>query len=451
LENMKVIVLKPFADYEQGAVIDVPDDLAATLVENGYAHEAPDDTAEGDVPAEEDVAAAKSVAEKATAILVKRAEASIEKAAKQKVTNRIPNLTAQPVDHKHGLKDFGEFLRCMGKASQGDWNASRRMQEFKQKATGQTETSTEGGYLVPQDWATELYEKMREGTNLFDYTKKYATDSNLINIPVVNDTSRVDGSRPLRSYLVSEAGSFTASKIVFGNVALTAYKYGVLAAASDELVADNKFDLAGNINEQFAKEIRFRLNDSIVNGSGSSAPTGVLNSNCLVTVTPNSNDTSASGALPFSLNDAAQMWARLYFDSRPRAIWLVNSQVMSVLVRLVFDASATTKFPAYGLTFNAQDDVSQMRLFGRPVVECEQCAQLGIVGDILLVDLTAMATMEKSVEIAVSNQIAFQTGEIWYRAFVRFDSKPLWTAALTPYKGTATLSPFIALGSRGST
>jgi len=88
-------------------------------------------------------------------------------------------------------------------------------------------------------------------------------------------------------------------------------------------------------------------------------------------------------------------------------------------------------------------------LYGRPVVITEYNAALGTPGDILLADLSQYTKVDKGgVQAATSMHVAFLTDENVFRVTYRVDGKPMWTTAITPYKGTLTKSPFLALAQR---
>jgi HK97 family phage major capsid protein len=88
-------------------------------------------------------------------------------------------------------------------------------------------------------------------------------------------------------------------------------------------------------------------------------------------------------------------------------------------------------------------------LMGRPVVPIEQCQTLGTVGDILFCDWSEYLWCDKgSLESASSMHVQFLTGEMVYRFTFRCDGQPAWNSALTPFKGSATQSPFISLATR---
>jgi HK97 family phage major capsid protein len=88
-------------------------------------------------------------------------------------------------------------------------------------------------------------------------------------------------------------------------------------------------------------------------------------------------------------------------------------------------------------------------LFGRPVIPVEYCATVGDLGDIALVDLGQYQAIDKGVlKTATSIHVRFDYNETAFRFVFRFDGQPAWKSALTPFKGSNTLSPFVALAER---
>jgi HK97 family phage major capsid protein len=89
-------------------------------------------------------------------------------------------------------------------------------------------------------------------------------------------------------------------------------------------------------------------------------------------------------------------------------------------------------------------------LFGRPVLEIEQTATLGTVGDVVLADLSQYLMIEKGgMESASSIHVKFTTDETAFRFVMRVDGQPAWNQYLTPASGSTNyLSPFIALATR---
>jgi HK97 family phage major capsid protein len=94
-------------------------------------------------------------------------------------------------------------------------------------------------------------------------------------------------------------------------------------------------------------------------------------------------------------------------------------------------------------------DSGVLRIKGRPVIAVEYAETVGTVGDIALVDLSKYRVIRKGgVEQASSMHVYFAQGEQAFRAFYRVDGQAVPRAALTPFKGSNTLSPFVVLATR---
>jgi len=93
--------------------------------------------------------------------------------------------------------------------------------------------------------------------------------------------------------------------------------------------------------------------------------------------------------------------------------------------------------------------ISKITLFGRPVVPIEQCSALGSVGDIILADLSQYLLIDKGgINAASSIHVRFLYDESVFRFIYRVDGQPIWNKPLQPYKGSGTLSPYVALQAR---
>ena len=87
-------------------------------------------------------------------------------------------------------------------------------------------------------------------------------------------------------------------------------------------------------------------------------------------------------------------------------------------------------------------------LMGRPLIFHEACPTVGTVGDLMLIDPTEYLVIEKPMQNATSIHVNFTNDETVIRVVWRLDGQPLWNAALTPFKGSLTKSPFVAIASR---
>jgi hypothetical protein len=81
--------------------------------------------------------------------------------------------------------------------------------------------------------------------------------------------------------------------------------------------------------------------------------------------------------------------------------------------------------------------------------ETEFAAAHGTPGDILLADLSDYRLIRKGgVNRSASIHVQFLTDEQCFKWTYRVGGQPRTKVAITPYKGTATLSPYVVLATR---
>jgi HK97 family phage major capsid protein len=297
---------------------------------------------------------------------------------------------------------------------------------------------SDGGFAVQTDVASGLMERVFEGGALLNAVRQIPLSANANGVTlnaVIDERSRATGSRwgGVNAYWVDEGTAPTASRPKFRKLDLKLNKLAALGYATDELLAD--FVALGSVMFQaFTEEVRFLVENAILSGTGAGQPLGVLNADAKVAVTR-----TTSSRIKHA--DVINMWARMHSRSKRNAIWLCNTDVNPDLDQL-FLTPATNDLPVRFVTYG---DDGVMRIKGKPVVETEYNATLGTEGDFMLVDMTQYLFIQKLLQTASSMHVAFATDEQAFRVTWRVDGKPAWVAALTPFKGSATLSPFITV------
>lgn len=320
---------------------------------------------------------------------------------------------------------------------------------FRGAASGLNETTpSEGGFLVQQDFSTELLKNVFETGILASRCRRIpiSGNANSMKLPGLDETSRASTRwGGIVGYWEEEAAEKTASKPKFRKIELSLKKLIGLCYATDELLQDAAA-LEGVIRQGFVSEFGFLLDDAIINGTGAGQPLGILNAGCLVSVSKETGQKAATVVF----ENIIKMWSRLFASSRPNAVWLINQNVEPQLFGMslaVGTGGVPVYMPAGGLSGQPYGT-----LFGRPVLPIEQSATLGTVGDILLVDLANgyLLGEKGGVQADMSIHVRFQYDESCFRFVLRVDGQPVRAAALTPYKGGSnyTQSHFIALETR---
>jgi HK97 family phage major capsid protein len=209
---------------------------------------------------------------------------------------------------------------------------------------------------------------------------------------------------------------------------------------TDELVADAAA-LGGELQVLFANELIFQVEDAITEGSGAGQPLGYLNAPCLVSVAKESGQTAAT----INTTNLSKMWSRMPARSKKNSVWLINVDCEPQLDFLTIPAGLDAlepRFVNYG-----PDGILTIK--GRPVIPVEYNATIGTVGDIVLADFSQYRLIRKGgVEQASSIHVLFTSDQTTFRAFYRVDGQAMPRNVITPYKGTATLSPFVVLATR---
>lgn len=434
---MHIQLAKDFLGQSAGVRFDMPDAEAQSLIDQGVAQMVDDPLG----PA-------------LTRSLQPALDAAIEKSLGQMLRRRgadKPMPFAAPIDMpndaRSGFKNFGEFALAVRDACQPGKRPDDRLAPMLKSPSGMGETvNADGGFLVPTEFSQKLLERVYATSNLLGMTDQYVVAGNSIAFPRNAETSRANGSRwgGVRAYWRSEGDQASASRPTFGQLSLTLNKLFVMITASDELLADTQ----GLALEQYllrvaSEEINFVVGDSILNGSGSGQPLGILGAPCLVTVPKETGQAAAT----LTANNIAAMWSRLWAPCRQNAVWLINQDVESQLNTMTV-GTGSSAMAAY-LPPGGLSSKPYATLLGRPVYPVEWCPTLGTVGDIVLADLRHYVTITKGmVESAMSIHLRFDYDESTFRFIFRVDGKPWWSAALTPYKGSNTQSCFVALATR---
>ena len=313
------------------------------------------------------------------------------------------------------------------------------------KATGASEAiGAEGGFLLEPTLAAEVLKPMHEEGPFTSAVARLpvGTNSNSGTINGVDETSRATGSRwgGVQGYRLAEGGTKTSSKPAFRQINWKLKKYAVLMYATDELLADAA-QLAAIFRQSAGEELMFMANDDILNGAGVGGPLGVLVSGAYVSVAKETNQLAAS----IVHQNISNMWKRVHSRSKANAVWYINTDINSQLDDLAL-AVGTGAVEQRVVTYGPE---GVMRIKGKPVVETEFNATLGTIGDIIVADMSQYLFWEKGdIQEATSIHVQFTTDETAFRFVYRCDGQPAIAAPLTPYKGTATLSPFVALATR---
>lgn len=336
------------------------------------------------------------------------------------------------------FKSLGDFAIATVNATRGQ--VDPRL--FRASLGNNESAAADGGFLVQTDLAAMMSARMYETGSILSRCRRYQISSgaNALQIPALDETSRANGSRSggVAGYWVGEGNSATATKPTFRQLDLKLRKLVAMVYVTDELLADASA-LNQILTEAVSNEMVFKVEDAIVNGTGAGQPLGILNSGAVVEVAKETGQTAAT----FVSANALKADARTY--RRSDAVWLVNQDVLPQLPQMTVGGTSVGAYLPPGGLSGAQFAT----LLGRPVLPVEYCATLGTAGDVISANLGEYVVIEKGgIESASSMHVQFLTGEMAFRFTYRIEGQPAWNAALTPFKGSNSISPFVTVATR---
>lgn len=363
------------------------------------------------------------------------------------------------VTREEGMDDKGNVIifRSLGEqllaVKEADMNRHKRHEKLEKcqtlmrAATGLNETqAVDGGFLVQTDSSSSLIKRTYETSVFAQRCAKIGISANAngLKINAIDESSRANGSRwgGIQAFWGNEADAYAGSRPKFRQIELVLKKLTGLCYATEELLADSAA-LEAVVSQGFAEEFGFKLDDAIFRGTGAGQPLGVLNSGSLVTVLKENAQTADT----IVLNNIVKMRARQWARSRANSVWSINQDCepqLNVLNLTVGNNSYPVLLPATGISGAPYDT-----MYSRPVLPTEYNSTLGDVGDIVLADFSQYLLVDKgSMQQAASVHVRFVYDEMTYKFTYRVDGQPVWDKPLTPYKGSNSLSPFVALEAR---
>lgn len=359
-------------------------------------------------------------------------------------TTRIDVVPPQP------FKSLGEQLQAIaGAAMSGGTQVDGRLKwDSLTAATGGAVAgiASDGGFLIQKDFSNTILSRMNEIGNIKSRvnTIPISANSDGLELYAVDETSRATGSRwgGVQVYWGAEADAATAKKPKVRRMMLELKELIGLAYASNRLLRDASA-LGAIFTQAFSEEMNFMIEDSLINGDGVGKPLGVLNSGAVVSVAKETGQ--AAGTILYE--NIVKMYSRCWLRSRPNAVWIYNQDIEPQLMTMSIGVG-TSGQPVY-LPAGGASATPYATLMGRPAFPVEYCATLGTTGDIMLIDFSQMAAIEKdAMQADQSIHVRYTTNENTFRFIYRYDAQPTWSSALTPFKGTATKSFAVKLDTR---
>jgi len=280
-------------------------------------------------------------------------------------------------------------------------------------------TNSAGGFTVPTDLETRIYEFARFQGAVQELATTISTSGgNPLNIPTVGPTYGTSG-------WTAEAGSFTESDPVFGQVALSAYKATHIAQVSEELLADNAINLENLLGRIMGENLYAIQEEAFAVGDGSGKPVGLFSSTDGLGL-PAGSPVTGKGATATNAITADELVDLFHsvlppYRSRPNCAWLAADSTIAAIRKLKTGVSGDQTFLRQpGLQADQPD-----RLLGKPIYAHPNAPAIAQGANVVAFgDMSGYYIRRAgSIEIQRLNELYAANGQIGFRASVRVDAK----------------------------
>lgn len=307
-------------------------------------------------------------------------------------------------------------------------------------AGGSEGIGTDGGFLVPEEFSSMFIDGTIENSVMLPGCSIYPMKSASRIVPAWDGADHSSGLLGgMAANWIQEGGENNFQYPEARQVTLNAKKLVIIAAATQELAEDAP-DYESNLQNGLTRVASWKVDDALIHGTGIGQPLGIMNSPSLVSMNPE----AGQAATTILYENVIKMMSRLHPSCWNNAVWFAHpSTLPQLMLQVLVVGTGGSEVKA----FTFQDGA--YRLLGRPLFFTEKCQPLGTKGDLILVDRSQyLVGMRKDIVMDTSIHVHFTTVQNAYRCVMRVDGIPAWDKAITPARGTDTLSWAVVLNNR---
>ena len=437
---MFVELKKSFLGRAAGERIDVSEDDARQLVQQGTAVAVTDDPIGPAVGRALDAALARAGQTIDAAVNQSlKAFADAQTLARKHAAPAI--FGAGGNGDPHG-RTFGDWCLAVARGDRHylEKHYGSRFVEYAGKAALAEASGVTGGYTVPPEFYQQLMTIMAEETFIRPRAFVVPMAGASMQIPYLDvSTVQAAGVSPffggVQMTWTAEAQTRTETEPQFKQLELKAWELSGYSVSSNVLLQDSVIGLEKFLMTLFAKSLAWFEEYAFLQGNGAGKPQGMLTAAAAVSL-------NRQGANLVQFADVAGMWSKLLPISWSKAIWTCSPSVVPQLLQLK-DGSNRAIFISIDQGATKSPNWS---LLGRPVFPTEKLPALGTKGDLMLLDPSFYVIGDRmQIEIATSEHVNFLKNQMTWRVVERVDGQPWLDKPVTLQDTVTQVSPFVVL------
>lgn len=282
-----------------------------------------------------------------------------------------------------------------------------------------TGSDPEGGYLVPDEYHTQLVEALAEQNVMRGLASTIQTGSGDRLIPLVIDRGEAQWTGESENYPESDAE--------FGRATLGAHKLARITRVTEELLNDSMFDIEAFLVDSFRRTFGDAEEKAFITGTGTGQPRGFL-LDAEVGVTAAAQDSVTTDEL-------LDLYHSLRRPYRSRATWMLNDSTI-LAIRKLKDANDQYIWQP-GLQAGQPD-----RILGRPVAVSRFMPELGEGNKAIAFGDFSYYWIADRQSIGIQRLVELYAaqGQVGFRMFMRTDGKLILPEAIVTLEGGSASS-----------
>jgi HK97 family phage major capsid protein len=343
----------------------------------------------------------------------------IESAVSQALTDFQAKLEAEPALKTAGYAAPAVHIRKNGEkvGAEVAFKAYLHRQENVDpaiKATLNETTDAQGGYGVPTQFSNEVIVPLADASFL------RAAGARVLNLRGTDSFKLPSLTFSAAATLKAESAAYAQSEPTMGEIEFNPYKYTKLSKVTEELVADSRFDIWGQILQpDWTQAFAAAENTAFTTGSGSGQPQGVVTGSAL--------GVTAASATAITADEIINLVHSVGYLYRQRGRFMMHDTTLRELRKLK-DGEGRYLWSIDG-GLNGSPTGS---LLGYPVITNNSMAEIATgAKTVLFGDFGYYYIADwQGVGMQRLDELYAGTGEIGFRGYRRFDGNVMHSAAI---------------------
>ena len=219
---------------------------------------------------------------------LEREHTLIAEEAQLGIGSALPSITVTEnvaSDPRGGFKNFGEYAYAVHQAGLPGLPVDTRLSMLRNAAApglyGSESAGADGGFLIPPQFAKDIFQLSLDDEAFLPLTDNIEVSGNSLVLP--KDETTPWGTDGITVAWQGEGTAAIPSKPKLGTASLRLKKLMALVPITDELLSDTDA-LTSYTPKKVASRMQWKINESILFGSGSGLPQGALSGKALVTI-----------------------------------------------------------------------------------------------------------------------------------------------------------------------